>query len=192
MIPDPIPRAEELYARPECPEPGRWIAPDGIATESDVSRFIAALVTMLKPDLVVETGAYLGHTTEAIGKALELEGRGRLIALEIAGDRALSVQERVRGLPVQVAYTDSLVWMPSGLIDLLFVDSEYDARVEEVRRFRPLASPRCVVVAHDTVMIDYRHKFPPLRDGGPIEASALGLQRPCGSEVSAVERRRPH
>src|SRR3990172_4705889 len=82
MITEPTPRREELYARPECPQPGRWSAPDGVATETDVSALLGALVRALKPDLVVETGSYLGHTTEAIGRALAAEARGGPICFE--------------------------------------------------------------------------------------------------------------
>jgi predicted O-methyltransferase YrrM len=157
VIEEPTPRREEMWARPECPDVARWTAPDGVATETEVSALLAALVRALKPDLVIETGAYLGHTTEAIGRALQTEGRGQLVTFEIAGDRAAHVAVKCVGLPVIVMPQDSRTWRPATkTLDLLFVDSEYAARVEEVRWFHGSASPRCVVVAHDTVMGDYR------------------------------------
>jgi len=167
MITEPTPRREELYARPECPQPGRWSAPDGVATETDVSALLGALVRALKPDLVVETGSYLGHTTEAIGRALAAEGRGALISYEVAADRAASVRQRCIGLPVTVSEQDSRTAVFVGrIIDLLFLDSEYEARVEEIVRFREWASPRCVLVAHDTVVDDYRRALDRLAELG--------------------------
>jgi predicted O-methyltransferase YrrM len=134
------------------------MAPDGVATETDVSALIASLVGALKPDLVVETGAYLGHTTREIGARLAIEGRGRLIALEIAADRAACAAQRCQAFPVEVIAGDSLAWTPPprARIDLLFLDSEYETRLKECRRFKPWASPRCVIVAHDTVIANYR------------------------------------
>lgn len=159
MINRAIPRAEELWARPECPEPGRWSAPDGIATESDVSTLLGGLVLALKPDIAVETGSYMGDTTEAIGLALKMIGRGRLFSVECDYGRASFVAGRVRALPVDVAYGSSLEVVVPSPIDFLFIDSEYDTRVEEIRRYAPLRSPRCVIVVHDTVIEDYRHKL---------------------------------
>jgi tRNA A58 N-methylase Trm61 len=167
-ITEPAPRPDAMWVRAECPEPGRWLAPDGIATEADVSLLLAALVRALKPDLVVETGAYLGHTTAAIGHALAAEARGRLYALELAEDRADHAARKVAGLPVTVVCADSRTWEPPGRVDLLFADSEYDARILEVRRYRLFASPRCLVVAHDTVMADYRRGLEQLAAEGVV------------------------
>jgi len=81
-------RPEQVPARPECPEPARWLAPDGDATEADVSALIGAFVTALKPDYVVETGTYHGDTTVVIGEALRDLRRGHLLSIDI--DPAMS------------------------------------------------------------------------------------------------------
>lgn len=185
MIADPTPRREVMWGRPECPDVNRWKAPDGIATEADVSDLLGALVHALKPDLVVETGSYLGHTSEVIGRALLSEGRGRLATFEIAPDRAEHVRAKCTGLPVEVWAIDAKTFQ-GGLVkvDLLFVDSEYDSRVEEIRRFRRWASPRCVVVAHDSVVADYRRKLDALSAIEKIVAPWMHLPTPRGLSIT--------
>lgn len=172
-----------MWGRPECPDVGRWTAPDGIATEAEVSALLAQFVLTLKPDLVIETGAYLGHTSRAIGSALAIEGRGQLVTFEIAPDRAAYVAETCRGLPVIVLPQASMTWAPSGrTLDLLFVDSEYEARIEEIRFYRRSASPRCVIVAHDTVVAEYRRRLEMLVPEGVV-ASWVFLPTPRGLAI---------
>lgn len=140
----------ETGARPDCPHPERWTAPDEYASEHAVSDFMVGLVHLLKPDVVVETGAYLGDTSRAIGIALAEEGVGHLYALEIVSERAGVAAQATAGLPVTVIRASSLDWEPPAPIDLLFLDTEFAIRSLEVRRFRAWASPRCVLVMHDT------------------------------------------
>jgi len=142
-------RAETLQPRPECPEPGRWTAPDDWASEDDVSSFLGDLVYLLKPDVVVETGSYLGFTTQQMSYALAELGRGVCISLETDAARAQSARERCARLPATVLAQSSLTYQPSQPIDLLFVDSDFPIRMAEVRHFQRWASPRCVIVAHD-------------------------------------------
>ncbi len=145
-------RAESVPSRAECPEPGRWTAPDEWASESEVSIFMGELVRLIKPDFVVETGTYLGFTAERIGWALGDLGRGRLVSLEVSPERVKQAQAQVGdagSFPVDVRLENSLTYEPDAPIDLLFVDSGFSDRMKEVRRFARWASPRCVVVCHD-------------------------------------------
>lgn len=145
-------RPETVGRRVDCPEPWRWSAPDVWASESAVSEFLGDLVRLLKPDRIVETGAYLGFTSYAIGTALVGENRGRLVSLEIDPARAAQATARCLGLPVDILTTSSLDYRPDGPIDLLFSDSEFLLRGPEIRYYRQFASPRCVVALHDTVV----------------------------------------
>jgi len=147
-------RPEAMPIRAECPEPWRWSAPDDFATEAEVSAFLGDLVRVLKPATVIETGSYLGYTAQAIGRALALVG-GTLVTLEVDGDRAAAAAGRCAGLPVTVLAQSSLTYTPTALIDVLFLDSEFETRMPELRHFRPYASPRCVVVLHDSAPTTY-------------------------------------
>lgn len=147
-------RAEAVAPRSECPEPERWLAPDEWATETDVSRFLGDLVRVLKPDYVVETGSYHGYTAEQIGVALRDLGRGHLLSIELAEQKARQARLRTSGLPVTIVTNRAADVEPSQPVDLLFVDSGWADRMQEVRHFHWWASPRCVIVAHDSAITD--------------------------------------
>ena len=148
-------RQETVHRRPACPDPSRWAAPDDYATETAVTKWIAALVSMIKPDFVIETGSYLGDTSLAIGQALQAEGRGQLVTCEPVPVRSDHVRTITAGLPVTVWGASSLSYEPDRPVDLLFADSEFVLRGPEIRHFAKWASNRAVVVLHDTYPADY-------------------------------------
>jgi hypothetical protein len=148
---------ESNWTRPddECPNPELWHAPDSTAAELEVSQFLAALCVVMRPRFVLETGAYLGHTSAAIGRALK--GVGHLDAVEKDLARCHVARQATRGLPVTVHHAYSLTYVPARPLDLIFFDSDIGARYDEMKRFRRFASRRCVWALHDT-------KFPVLRE----------------------------
>jgi predicted O-methyltransferase YrrM len=143
-------RRESAHRRRACLEPERWTASDDQATETAVTAWIAALVTMLKPDRVIETGSYRGQTARAIGAALAAEGRGALVTCEIDPARVGLTAAAVAGLPVTVWSGAAVLYAPDGPVDLVFADSDFRSRGPEIRHFARWASPRAVVVLHDT------------------------------------------
>ncbi len=145
-------RPEQVPPRPECPEPARWSAPDSDATETDVSRLIGEMVLALKPDYVVETGSYFGDTTAQIGMALQTLGRGQLVSIELSLAHAERAKARVQGLPVSVVVGCASEFVPSQPIDLMFLDCSFEDRVKQLYAYRPHASPRCVILTHDTAL----------------------------------------
>lgn len=142
-------RSEGVINR-ECVRPERWSAPDDYASEREVSRFIGDLCRLLKPVQVVETGSYHGDTSYEIGVALQENGEGSLLSLEYAQERAMKATERCAGLPVHVSCQHSLSVSVSQPIDLLFLDSEFETRMQELQHFAPMCSPQCVIVLHDS------------------------------------------
>src|SRR5271154_72336 len=75
-------KPEYHRATPECPDPERWSMIDSMTAEVEVLEFIATLVTTIKPRLVVETGSFLGVSTEGIARGLERKGFGKVISCE--------------------------------------------------------------------------------------------------------------
>lgn len=132
----------------DCPNPELWHAPDRAATEVEVSHFLGALCTVLRPRRVLETGAYRGHSSEAMGRALV--GIGHLDTLEVDPALAQETRARVEGLPVTVHEVSSLEFIPKEPLDLIFFDSEYDIRPLEMARLSRFASQRCVWALHDS------------------------------------------
>jgi predicted O-methyltransferase YrrM len=144
---------------PECPEPGRWSMIDSMTAEVEVLEFIATLVTTIKPRLVVETGSFLGVSTEWIARGLERNGAaadgqfGKVISCEFDTVVYEKAKERIEASPlrrfIDLRNESSLEMEVDGTIDLLFSDSDIQIREAEVKRFLPQMTPNGVILMHD-------------------------------------------
>jgi len=140
-------------ATPECPEPHRWSMIDSMTAEVEVLEFIATLVTTIKPGLVVETGSFLGVSTEWIARGLERNGAGRVISCEYDPVVFAKAKEKIEASPlkkwIELRNESSLEMKVEGTIDLLFSDSDMPIREQEVKRFLPQMNPNGVILMHD-------------------------------------------
>ena len=69
-------------ATPECPHPERWMMYDSMTAEFEVLEFLKSLVTTTKPELIVETGSFLGVSTLWMAQGLKENGFGKVISCE--------------------------------------------------------------------------------------------------------------
>ena len=138
---------------PECPHPQRWSMYDSMTAELEILEFLRTLVTTIKPNLVVETGSFLGVSTLWIAEALRQNGFGKIISCEFDPKVYQAAREKIDASEVR-AWIDlrnqsSLEMKIEGTIDLFFSDSEITIRSREVRRFLPQISPSGLILIHD-------------------------------------------
>jgi predicted O-methyltransferase YrrM len=140
-------------ATPECPHPEQWSMIDSMTAEVEVLEFIATLVTTIKPRLVVETGSFLGVSTEWIARGLERNGFGKVISCEFDTVVYEKAKERIESSAlknwIDLRNESSLEMKVDGPIDLLFSDSDMAIRAAEVKRFLPQMNPNGVILMHD-------------------------------------------
>ncbi len=140
-------------ATPECPEPQRWSMIDSMTAEVEVLEFIATLVTTIKPRLVVETGSFLGVSTEWIARGLERNGFGKVISCEFDSVVFAKAKARIEASPlrqwIDLRNESSLEMQVDGTIDFLFSDSDMPIREAEVKRYLPQMNPNGVILMHD-------------------------------------------
>ena len=140
-------------ATPECPHPEQWSMIDSMTAEVEVLEFLATLVTTIKPRLVVETGSFLGVSTEWIARGLERNGFGKVISCEFDTVVYAKAKERLDASPLskwmELRNESSLEMQVDGTIDLLFSDSDMAVRAAEVKRFLPQMNPNGVILMHD-------------------------------------------
>jgi predicted O-methyltransferase YrrM len=140
-------------ATPECPRPERWHMYDSMTAEAEVLEFLRTLVTTLKPNLIVETGSFLGVSTVWMAEGLRENGAGRIVSCEFDPIVFAKAQEKIAasGLAewIDLRNGSSLEIEVPGQIDLLFSDSDLDIREQEVRRFLPQISPQGLILMHD-------------------------------------------
>lgn len=144
-----------------CVHPERWHADDGDSAEHEVSDLVAAFVTALQPDYVIETGTAWGQTAEKIGKALQTNGQGWLTTLEPDLERARFSADRCYGLPVTVLPIASLDFSPEVEIGFAWFDSLLHLRVVEFMKYLPKMTTKTIVGFHD---MSPRHGIKPAVD----------------------------
>jgi predicted O-methyltransferase YrrM len=140
-------------ATPECPHPERWSMYDSMTAEVEVLEFLRTLVTTIKPNLVVETGSFLGASTLVIAEGLRMNGLGRIVSCESDGKVFAAAKEKIdasefRDL-IDLRNESSLEMKIEGTIDLFFSDSDMPIREQEVRCYLPQISPFGLILMHD-------------------------------------------
>jgi predicted O-methyltransferase YrrM len=138
---------------PECPHPERWHMFDSMTAEAEVLEFLRAIVTSIKPELVVETGTFSGISTLWIAEGLKANRRGRVISCEFDHEIYENAKARIQasGLAewIDLRNESSLDMKIEGTIDLFFSDSDMPIREREIRRFLPQINPYGLILMHD-------------------------------------------
>lgn len=143
---------------PLCPNDELWTTRDEQSSEDEVNEFLYALIRLIKPQFVVETGSYLGDGTIQIAKALKKNGRGRIMTCETIMDRCVAVQARIDqeglGEIAQVVNTTGLelIKQCGSLIDFAFIDSSPEGKVRgaEIQELLKYLRPLKMFALHDT------------------------------------------
>jgi predicted O-methyltransferase YrrM len=138
---------------PECPHPERWHMYDSMTAEAEVLEFLYTLVTTIKPELIVETGSFLGVSTLWIAKALRANGFGKIISCEFDPVVFAKAKEKIAASDlaewIELRNESSLEMQVEGTIDLFFSDSDLPIREAEVKRFLPQIRPTGIILMHD-------------------------------------------
>jgi predicted O-methyltransferase YrrM len=151
-------RGEKLqpeYHRPtpECPHPDRWSMYDSMTAEFEVLEFLKTLVTTAKPELIVETGSFMGASTLWLAQGLKENGFGKIVSCEYDPVVFAKAQDKVNQSSVKdwidLRNESSLDMKVDGQIDLLFSDSDMPIREQEVRRYLPQVNPYGLILMHD-------------------------------------------
>ncbi len=144
---------EYTPASPECPHPERWRMYDAMTAEMEVLEFLKCLVTTVKPELVVETGSFMGVSTLWIAEGLRQNGFGKVITCEYDPVVFAKARERLQAsglMPwIECRNQSSLEMKVEGTIDIFFSDSDLPIREQEVRRFLPQIRSHGVILVHD-------------------------------------------
>src|SRR5215470_17390095 len=146
-------QAEYSRPTPECPHPERWHMYDSMTAEVEVLDFLRAIVTTIKPELIVETGTFSGLSTLRIAEGLKANGVGRVITCEYDAKVYAAAKQRFAssdlGQWIEARNESSLKMKVDGRIDLLFCDSDAPIREQEVRYFLAQVNPYGLILMHD-------------------------------------------
>lgn len=126
--------------------------------EVETGEFLYAMVRLLKPAHVLETGTHWGIGASYMGFALKENGAGGLDTLEFLPEIHARASQRLRDLnlhhdlggPVQPYLTDAAVFNPGEKqYNLILLDTEPQTRFAELIKFFPYLAPGGFVFVHD-------------------------------------------
>ncbi len=120
---------------------------DGDATEYEMQDLLYGLIRVYRSQLIVETGCYIGLTTERMAQACLVNGIGTVISCDTNENHVLRTRARCEGLPVEVRHTESVNVPELRDADMIFSDSGLESRFQEY----DLAKLGCLFVIHDTL-----------------------------------------
>ena len=146
-------QSEWIPPTPECPNPERWQMLDPQSAEVEVLDLLESLIRVVKPELIVETGTFIGHSAIRMARALRENGIGRIITIEYDPVVYAKAKQQIDASGVarwiECRNASSLDTTIHGAIDLFYSDSDINIREQEVRRFLPQIKPRGLVLIHD-------------------------------------------
>lgn len=132
---------------------GLYEAYDSGAVEVEVAEFLYGFTRIIKPQRVLTTGIYTGVSDAYIAQGLKENGFGKITALEIEPQHLNRAKELWQKIEVS-EYIDpilasSLEFQPTGLYQLMMLDSEPGIRWKELERFYSRLEPGGYVFLHD-------------------------------------------
>jgi methyltransferase family protein len=129
-------------------DPG-WLSWNAMSPEEGFCWFVASLVGMLKPEVIIETGVGQGYVTRRVYEQLQ-EGQ-QLLCFE--SDARL--RDGLRKIPffskdnVHLASSSTPSAKDMFVANLVILDSDFGERYAELRLWRDNAQPGSVVLVHD-------------------------------------------
>jgi len=108
---------EYVAPTPECPFPNRWKMVDAQSAELEVLEFLRSLVKTVKPEVILETGTFIGHSAINMAEALRSNGFGRIVTIEYDPAVYAKAQENIKasGLANGSTRATARAWMPRSM-----------------------------------------------------------------------------
>ena len=144
---------EYVAATAECPHPENWHMLDAQSAEAEVLDFLKSFIVTVKPDVVLETGTFIGHSAMKMAEGMKANGFGKIITIEydpiVFAKAKQNIDASGLGNWIEYRNASSLDTVVEETIDILFSDSDLNIRESEIRRFLPQIRTRGLVLVHD-------------------------------------------
>ena len=143
-----------------------------------------------KPDIIVETGSFLGGSAFYLAHLLDIIGHGQILSLDIATDRDLPEHPRIEWVTGVSSTAKQAVDYVAKAVDgkrcMVILDSKHttDHVLDELNLYSGFVSKGCYLIVEDTNVHGYRLAPDELGDdNGPAEAVKAWQPRNRGFEV---------
>lgn len=151
-----MPRESEVHAHDPRERAGEFQAANARDAEREVHELLRALVRVLKPRRVIETGTAEGSTAATILAALEENGAGHLDTIEVDCELHARAVVRLQDSPrvsLWPCRSSDFLRTRAGqgiVYDFAFLDSDLGARVDELVTLVGQGLLRGHALIHDT------------------------------------------
>jgi predicted O-methyltransferase YrrM len=149
-------REDQVHPHQEEEKSHLFHALDSGSTEYEVLNWIHSTIRVLKPKLVLETGAYEGIGTLALAHACKLNGFGKVISIENDSKQCVKVEEILEENNLkkyaEVICSDSIEFLniTNYKFEIGFFDSETTIRAKECEICLDRDILNNVAIFHDT------------------------------------------
>jgi len=132
---------------------GRFSMFNSGSVECEVGEFLYALVRVMKPKRILETGTHKGWSATYMALALRHNKEGHLDTIEFEEQHINTSRELFEKLGLSEIVTihpiSSLDFRASGLYDIALLDTEPNIRFQELVNFEPFLSEGGIAIIHD-------------------------------------------
>lgn len=144
---------EGCWNVPFNPEMPGYTSFNDAGVETEVGEFLYAMVRILKPEYVLETGTHWGISTVYMGQALMDNKIGKLDTIEFIPENYKKAEQRIiklsLGVVVNMFLMDVAKFEPSFNYEFIFLDTEPQTRFAELIKFEPFLQPGGFIFIHD-------------------------------------------
>lgn len=163
----------------------RWLGVPAVKYPGDMWAY-QEIVFERRPDLIVETGTYMGGSAVFLGSLCELLDRGRVISIDLHPQPELPEHPRVTymaGSSTDPEIAESVHREAAGKRVLVILDSDHrcDHVLDELRTYADIVAPGDYLIVEDTNI----NGNPVLREfgRGPTEAIEIFLRERTDFEI---------
>jgi predicted O-methyltransferase YrrM len=135
--------------------------------ECETGEFLYAMIRMLKPDAVLETGTHWGVGAAYMGSALKENNKGKLDTVEFLEEIYTPAVKRMKVLGLDSVVTchlgDVKDFTPQQQYQLILLDTEPQTRFAEFEKFFPYLDKGGYIFIHD--LHRHMHQIPNTEHG---------------------------
>ncbi len=184
----------EQYSRwfyeSECPLDLTWMGVPIVKCPYDLHMY-QEIIHETRPDLIIETGAFLGGSALYLAQVFDALGSGSVLSIDIEKDRPLPNHPRIDWLlgasstdPAVLAHVEKAA---DGKRCMVILDSLHTREhvLKEMKKYSRFVSKGCYMIVEDTNVHGYSYAVGHELDrvGGPAEAVKEFQPRNHGFEV---------
>lgn len=144
---------EGAWDKPYDPLSNGFSSYNDAGLEVETGEFLYAILRLLKPEHVLETGTHVGVGAAYMGQALKDNNKGFLDTLEFLPELAKRAQERMRQLQldfqVTVHLTDAAKFEPGVKYGFILLDTEPQTRFAEYIKYYDYLEDGGYLFIHD-------------------------------------------